>query len=216
MSGTPGAGSRSASPSRTPPAASTSASVTRPAVWNLVPAWWRPRWSRPRATCDSARRSVSRPRTRRWSSRPAASGRARAVREHVTPRRTRFLRAAPGSTGDGLRVGLETGAATERRAGPGLRPRDGAARAGREEDFVRLSQLYARRGRRRRSAESLRDGAPGPRSTWRSGARASPARAPGTGCGARRSGSACAIARWGDGRGGRGGGCARPARALTM
>jgi fumarate reductase flavoprotein subunit len=68
------------------------------------------------------------------------------LREHVTPEAEHaFLRAAPGSTGDGLRIGLEAGAATS----PGLdqvyaraMPAP-PARIG-EEDLVRLSQLYAR------------------------------------------------------------------------
>jgi hypothetical protein len=68
------------------------------------------------------------------------------VREHVTPEADSLLvRAAPWSSGDGLRIGLAAGAST----GPGM---DQAyvrnmpappARVG-ERDFVRLSQLYAR------------------------------------------------------------------------
>jgi succinate dehydrogenase/fumarate reductase flavoprotein subunit len=68
------------------------------------------------------------------------------LREHVTPEAEHaFLRAAPGSTGDGLRAGLEAGAATSAgldqvyaRAMPAPPARIG------EEDLVRLSQLYAR------------------------------------------------------------------------
>jgi succinate dehydrogenase/fumarate reductase flavoprotein subunit len=68
------------------------------------------------------------------------------LREHVTPEAEHvFLRAAPGSTGDGLRVGLAAGAATS----PGLdqvyaraMPAP-PARIG-EGDLVRLSQLYAK------------------------------------------------------------------------
>jgi fumarate reductase flavoprotein subunit len=68
------------------------------------------------------------------------------LREHVTPEAEHaFLRAAPGSTGDGLRIGLAAGAST----GPGLdqvyaraMPAP-PARIG-EHDLVRLSQLYAR------------------------------------------------------------------------
>ena len=68
------------------------------------------------------------------------------LREHVTPHADHaFLRAAPGSTGDGLRIGLAAGAAT----GAGLdqvyaraMPAPPARIA--EEDLVRLSQLYAR------------------------------------------------------------------------
>ena len=68
------------------------------------------------------------------------------LREHVTPQADHaFLRAAPGSTGDGLRIGLAAGAATSAgldqvyaRAMPAPPARIG------EEDLVRLSQLYAR------------------------------------------------------------------------
>ncbi|HMJ95659.1 MAG TPA: FAD-dependent oxidoreductase [Thermoleophilaceae bacterium] len=68
------------------------------------------------------------------------------LRDHVTPEADHaFLRAAPGSTGDGLRIGLAAGAA----AGAGLdqvyaraMPAP-PARIG-EQDLVRLSQLYAR------------------------------------------------------------------------
>ena len=68
------------------------------------------------------------------------------LREHVTPQADHaFLRAAPGSTGDGLRIGLAAGAAS----GAGLdqvyaraMPAPPARIA--EEDLVRLSQLYAR------------------------------------------------------------------------
>src|SRR5215210_3269051 len=68
------------------------------------------------------------------------------LREHVTHEAEHaFLRAAPGSTGDGLRIGLEAGAATSAgldqvyaRAMPAPPARIG------EEDLVRLSQLYAR------------------------------------------------------------------------
>jgi fumarate reductase flavoprotein subunit len=68
------------------------------------------------------------------------------LREHVTPEADHaFLRAAPGSTGDGLRIGLAAGAATSTgldqvyaRAMPAPPARIG------EEDLVRLSQLYAR------------------------------------------------------------------------
>jgi fumarate reductase flavoprotein subunit len=70
----------------------------------------------------------------------------RLLREHVTPEAERvLLRTAPGSTGDGLRLGLAAGAA----AGPGLdevyaraMPAPPARVA--PEDFVRLAQLYAR------------------------------------------------------------------------
>jgi succinate dehydrogenase/fumarate reductase flavoprotein subunit len=68
------------------------------------------------------------------------------VREHVTPEAAHLLlRAAPGSTGDGLRLGLAAGAGT----GPGLDEvyaRAMPAPPARVEphDFVRLSQLYAR------------------------------------------------------------------------
>ena len=68
------------------------------------------------------------------------------LRDHVTPEADHaLLRAAPGSTGDGLRIGLGAGAA----AGAGLdqvyaraMPAP-PARIG-EQDLVRLSQLYAR------------------------------------------------------------------------
>jgi succinate dehydrogenase/fumarate reductase flavoprotein subunit len=70
----------------------------------------------------------------------------RLLREHVTPEADHvLLRTAPGSTGDGLRLGLAAGAS----AGPGLdevyaraMPAPPARVA--PEDFVRLSQLYAR------------------------------------------------------------------------
>ena len=68
------------------------------------------------------------------------------LRDHVTPEADHaFLRASPGSTGDGLRIGLAAGAATSAgleqvyaRAMPAPPARIG------EEDLVRLSQLYAR------------------------------------------------------------------------
>lgn len=68
------------------------------------------------------------------------------LREHVTPEAEHaFIRAAPGSTGDGLRIGLAAGAATS----AGLEqvyaramPAPPAAIGG--GDLVRLSQLYAR------------------------------------------------------------------------
>jgi fumarate reductase flavoprotein subunit len=68
------------------------------------------------------------------------------VREHVTAEADHLLlRAAPGSTGDGLRIGLAAGAATGKgldevyaRAMPAPPARVEPA------DFVRLSQLYAR------------------------------------------------------------------------
>ena len=68
------------------------------------------------------------------------------LEEHVSPEADHaFLRAAPGSTGDGLRVGLEAGAAKSAgldqvyaRAMPAPPARIG------EGDLVRLSQLYAR------------------------------------------------------------------------
>jgi succinate dehydrogenase/fumarate reductase flavoprotein subunit len=68
------------------------------------------------------------------------------VREHVTPEADHLLlRAAPGSTGDGLRLGLAAGA----QLGPGLDQvyaRAMPAPPARVEPagFVRLSQLYAR------------------------------------------------------------------------
>src|SRR3954447_14767920 len=68
------------------------------------------------------------------------------LRRHVTPQADELvLRAAPGSNGDGLRVGLEMGAA----ASQGMEQFYGRnmpappARIG-EHDFVRLGQLYAR------------------------------------------------------------------------
>jgi fumarate reductase flavoprotein subunit len=68
------------------------------------------------------------------------------LREHVTPEAEHVLvRAAPGSTGDGLRLGLAAGAAASggmgevyARAMPAPPARVAPA------DFVRLSQLYAR------------------------------------------------------------------------
>ena len=68
------------------------------------------------------------------------------VREHITPEADHLLlRANPWSTGDGLRLGLEAGAATS--AGMGEfygRNMPDAPEPLREEDFIRLSQLYAR------------------------------------------------------------------------
>jgi succinate dehydrogenase/fumarate reductase flavoprotein subunit len=67
------------------------------------------------------------------------------LREHVSPEAEHaFLRAAPGSTGDGLRIGLAAGTSTS----PGLDEvyaRAMPAPPARVEpaDFVRLSQLYA-------------------------------------------------------------------------
>ena len=68
------------------------------------------------------------------------------LRAHVTPEADHaFMRAAPGSTGDGLRIGLEAGGATSAgleqvyaRAMPAPPARVG------DRDLVRLSQLYAR------------------------------------------------------------------------
>jgi fumarate reductase flavoprotein subunit len=68
------------------------------------------------------------------------------LREHVTPEAEHaFLRTAPGSTGDGLRIGTAAGAATGAgleqvyaRAMPAPPARIGEA------DLVRLSQLYAK------------------------------------------------------------------------
>jgi len=71
------------------------------------------------------------------------------LEEHVSPEAGHaFLRAAPGSTGDGLRIGLAAGAATSAgldqvyaRAMPAPPARIA------EDDLVRLSQLYARHAR---------------------------------------------------------------------
>jgi fumarate reductase flavoprotein subunit len=68
------------------------------------------------------------------------------LRAHVSPQADQaFLRAAPGSTGDGLRIGLEAGGRTSAgldeayaRAMPAPPARIG------EDDLVRLSQLYAK------------------------------------------------------------------------
>ena len=50
------------------------------------------------------------------------------LRAHVTPEADHaLLRAAPGSTGDGLRIGLEAGGATSGGPRPGLRARDACA-----------------------------------------------------------------------------------------
>jgi succinate dehydrogenase/fumarate reductase flavoprotein subunit len=68
------------------------------------------------------------------------------VREHVTPEADHLLlRAAPGSAGDGLRLGLEAGGATS----PGLdeiyaRAMPAPPARVEPEGFVGLSQLYAR------------------------------------------------------------------------
>ena len=68
------------------------------------------------------------------------------LREHVTPEAEHaFLRTAPGSTGDGLRIGLAAGASASAgldqvyaRAMPAPPARIG------QDDLVRLSQLYAK------------------------------------------------------------------------
>jgi fumarate reductase flavoprotein subunit len=68
------------------------------------------------------------------------------LREHVTPEAEHvMLRAAPGSTGDGLRLGLEAGAAASAGLGE-MYARAMPAPPARivPADFVRLSQLYAR------------------------------------------------------------------------
>jgi fumarate reductase flavoprotein subunit len=68
------------------------------------------------------------------------------VRDHVTPEADHLLlRANPWSSGDGLRLGLSAGAATSAGMGEfyGRNMPAPPARVG-EEDFVRLSQLYAR------------------------------------------------------------------------
>jgi succinate dehydrogenase/fumarate reductase flavoprotein subunit len=68
------------------------------------------------------------------------------VRRHVTSEADQlFLRAAPGSIGDGLRIGLEMGAGTSAGMNEfyGRNMPAPPARIG-EHDFVRLGQLYAR------------------------------------------------------------------------
>ena len=72
------------------------------------------------------------------------------LREHVTPEADHvLLRAAPGSTGDGLRLGLEAGAADERRPGRGLRSRDaGTARPRRARRLRARSRSCTRATRR--------------------------------------------------------------------
>jgi succinate dehydrogenase/fumarate reductase flavoprotein subunit len=71
------------------------------------------------------------------------------LREHVTPEADHvLLRAAPGSTGDGLRIGLAAGA----RAGDGLpevyaRAMPAPPARVRPSEFVALAQLYARHAR---------------------------------------------------------------------
>jgi fumarate reductase flavoprotein subunit len=85
------------------------------------------------------------------------------LREHVTPQADHVLiRAAPGSVGDGLRIGLAAGA----RTGAGLS--DVYARAMpappariRPEQFVALSQLYASYARVTNDSGEVRDNA-----TW--------------------------------------------------
>ena len=80
------------------------------------------------------------------------------LREHVTPEAEHaFIRAAPGSTGDGLRIGLAAGGRTSdgldqvyARAMPAPPARIG------EGELVRLSQLYARHAHvRNESAEEF-------------------------------------------------------------
>ena len=126
----------------------------------------------------AARRCASCPDGARSSSPPAASRPSRElVREHVTPEADELLlRAAPWSTGDGLRLGLAAGA---RARAPAWTSSTAAAcprrpRASSERTSSRLAQLYARHATvtnaRRRA---LRRRAPGRRSTSCSGPRAS-------------------------------------------
>jgi fumarate reductase flavoprotein subunit len=67
------------------------------------------------------------------------------VREHVTPEADHLLlRAAPGSTGDGLRLGLAAGARTGAGLGEAyMRAMPAPPARVEPADFVRLSQLYA-------------------------------------------------------------------------
>ena len=104
------------------------------------------RGGRRRAPVRAAARAARRP--RRWSWPPAASRADRELlREHVTPEAEHvLLRAAPGSTGDGLRLGPGRGG----RARVPAWARFTLARCRRrppawtQRDFVALSQLYAR------------------------------------------------------------------------
>jgi fumarate reductase flavoprotein subunit len=68
------------------------------------------------------------------------------VREHVTPEADHLLlRAAPGSTGDGLRLGLAAGARTGAGLGEAyMRAMPAPPARVEPADFVRLAQLYAR------------------------------------------------------------------------
>ena len=118
------------------------------------------------------------------------------LREHVTPEADHaFLRAAPGSTGDGLRIGLAAGAATSAgldqvyaRAMPAPPARIG------EGDLVRLSQLYARHADVTNERGERYETPPGPRSTWPSGSSASRVRGRGLPFRPNGSRSACASA----------------------
>jgi fumarate reductase flavoprotein subunit len=67
------------------------------------------------------------------------------VREHVTPEADHLLlRAAPGSTGDGLRLGLDAGARTGAGLGEAyMRAMPAPPARVEPADFVRLAQLYA-------------------------------------------------------------------------
>ena len=106
------------------------------------------------------------------------------LREHVTPEADHvLLRAAPGSTGDGLRMGLAAGASTSAgldevyaRAMPAP-----PARVTPPHFVAARAALRAPRGGRQTSAASASRPPPGRRSTPRSGWRASRARAPGSG-----------------------------------
>ncbi len=100
-------------------------------------------------------RCASRPRMRRSCLPPAASLQtASCSRSTCTPEADHaFLRAAPGSTGDGLRLRTRGGRGEERRARPGVRPRHagaaGADRRGRPR--ASLAALRAACGRHERA-----------------------------------------------------------------
>ena len=119
------------------------------------------------------------------------------LRAHVSSEAEHaVLRAAPGSTGDGLRIGLEAGGRVSAgldqvyaRAMPAPPARIG------EGDLVRLSQLYASTRPSRTSAASATRRARGPRPTWPSGSSGSRGRARGSRCRTSAWASGCASAR---------------------
>ena len=104
------------------------------------------------------------PRHRRLRREPRAAARARDARgRHV------LLRAAPGSTGDGLRLGLEAGGAGRAPGWTSLRSRDAGPAGAREPARLRAARAAVRtaRGGDERATASATRRRPGRRSTRR-------------------------------------------------